>query len=125
SPEAINIPPRIRVYQNNRNAEATGTIVPVPVGVSTTEGLVDMVSDSSRNLLYIANSGLNRVEVFDTKAMQFLAPIKVGQLPRSLALSPDGGTLYAASTGGESISIIDPDRLQPVDKLTCPQLPLN
>ncbi len=36
---AVNIPPRIRVYQNNRNAEAAGTIIPISVGVSTSEGL--------------------------------------------------------------------------------------
>ena len=125
SPEAIDIPPRIRVYQNNRNAEAAGDIIPVPVGVTTTEGLVDMVSDTARHLLYIANSGLNRVEVFDTQAKQFLSPIKVGQLPRSLALSPDGGTLYVANTGGESISVIDLNQMAVVDKMSFPPIPFN
>jgi uncharacterized protein (TIGR03437 family) len=125
SQEAIDIPPRIRVYQNNRNAEAAGDILPVPVGVTTTEGLVDMVSDSARRLLYIANSGLNRVEVFDTQAKQFRAPIKVGQLPRSLAMSPDGGTLYVANTGGESVSVIDLNQLQVVGKMGFPPIPFN
>ena len=69
-----------------------------------------MVSDNNRQRLYIANSGLNRVEVFDTRANQFLAPIKVGQLPRSLALAPYGKLLYVANTGGESISIVDLDK---------------
>src|SRR5262249_34519849 len=123
--QAINVPPRIRVYQNNRNAEAAGTIMPVPVGVSGSEGLMDMVSDTQRHRLYIANSGLNRVEVFDTQAMQFLSPIKVGQLPHSLALTPDGGTLYVANTGGESISIIDPNKLQVVDHVGFPPIPFN
>jgi DNA-binding beta-propeller fold protein YncE len=117
STEAIDIPPRIRVYQNNRNAEAAGDIIPVPVGVTTTEGLVDMVSDPARRLLYIANSGLNRVEVYDTQA-PVSSPIKVGQLPRSLAMSPDGGTLYVANTGGESISVIRLNQLQVTGKLS-------
>jgi uncharacterized protein (TIGR03437 family) len=125
SQEAIDIPPRIRVYQNNRNAEAAGTVMPVSVGVTTTEGLVDMVSDSARRLLYIANSGLNRVEVFDTQTNQFRSPIKVGQLPRSLAMSPDGGTLYVANTGGESISIIDLNQLQVTGKMGFPAIPFN
>jgi uncharacterized protein (TIGR03437 family) len=123
--QAINIPPRIRVYQNNRNAEAAGTILPVPVGVSTSEGLMDIVSAASRHLLFIANSGLNRVEVFDTQAMQFLNPIKVGQLPHSLALSPDGGMLYVANTGGENISIIDTNQLKVTGQLTFPSVPFN
>jgi YVTN family beta-propeller protein len=95
------------------------------VGVTTTEGLVDMVSDAARHMLYIANSGLNRVEIFDTQAKQFLSPIKVGQLPRSLALSPDGGTLYVANTGGESISVIDLNQLAVVDKMSFPPIPFN
>src|SRR5205807_8642985 len=37
SPEAINVAPRVRVYQNNRNAEAVGDIVPVPVTISANE----------------------------------------------------------------------------------------
>jgi YVTN family beta-propeller protein len=123
--QAINIPPRIRVYQNNRNAEAAGTILPVPVGVSTSEGLMDIVAAASRHLLFIANAGLNRVEVFDTQAMQFLNPIKVGQLPHSLALSPDGSMLYVANTGGENISIIDTNQLKVTGQLTFPAVPFN
>jgi uncharacterized protein (TIGR03437 family) len=54
-----------------------------------------------------------------------MAPIKVGQLPRSLALSPDGNTLYVANTGGESISIVDLDKMQAVDRVHFPPLPFN
>jgi len=125
SPEAINVPWRIRVYQNNRNAEAAGTVIPVPVSVSTAEGLVDMVTDSLRQRLYIANSGLNRIEVFDTRTNQFLAPIKVGQLPRSLALAPDGNTLYVANSGGESISIINLDKGAVIGRVRFPPVPYN
>ena len=122
APEAINIPYRIRTTQNYRNSEAAGTIVPASTGVSSSEGLVDMVLDSARSRIYIANSGLNRVEVFDTVNGVFLSPIKVGQLPRSLALTPDGFTLYVANTGGESISIIDPDKLQVTGTVAFPAL---
>src|SRR5206468_10394901 len=37
SPQAIDIPPRIRVYQNNRNAEAAGDIIPVRSEEHTSE----------------------------------------------------------------------------------------
>ena len=50
---------------------------------------------------------MNRVEVFDIQKSQFIASIKVGQLPRSIALSPDGGTLYVANSGGENISSLE------------------
>src|SRR5260370_38618322 len=97
--------------------------MPVPVGVTPSEGLGDMVADCDGHLLYIANSGLNRVEIFDTQAKQFRSRIKVGQLPRSLAISPDGGTLYVGNSGGESISIIDLNQMQLVDKMSFPPIP--
>ena len=125
SPEAINIPDRIRVYENNRDAEARGSILPIVTATSTAEQLEDLIYDQPRQRLYLANSGMNRVEVFDIKQGKLLAPMKVGQLPRSMALSPDGGFLYVANSGGESISIIDPDKLQIVDRVLFPPIPFN
>ena len=125
SNEAINIPPAVRVYQNNRNSDSTGNIFQIPINLTPAEGLTDMVQDVTRQRLYIANSGLNRVEVFDMRAQQLLAPIKVGQLPRSLALSPDALTLYVANSGGESISIVDLDTLTVIGSVRFPALPFN
>jgi len=90
----------VRVYQNNRNTEQRGAILPVDTG-ATNSGLTDMLADTTRQRLYIANPGLNRVEVFDMQRKQFLAPITVGQLPRSLAFGQDNNTLYVANSGGE------------------------
>lgn len=125
APEAVNIPPRIRVFQNNRDAEARGDLVPIEVGISDQEGLVDMALDAQRQRLYIANSGLNRVEVFDLRSRRLLEPIKVGQLPRSLAITPDGNTLYVANSGGESISIVDLNLGRQVGRVRFPALPFN
>jgi uncharacterized protein (TIGR03437 family) len=123
--EAIKIPVRIRAYQNYRNAEANGDVKTAPTSVSTSEGLVDMVMDSARQRLYIANSGLNRVEVFDTRANRFLTPIKAGQLPRSLAMTPNGKLLYVANSGGESIGIIDLDKGEVTGKVRFPPVNYN
>jgi uncharacterized protein (TIGR03437 family) len=125
SPEAINIPARVHVFQNNRNAEATGTIVPISLGVSATEGLQDIVYDSTRQRLYISNSGMNRVEVFDIRQNRLLSPIKVGQLPHSMAMLPDATTLYVSNSGAETISIVDLDKLQTVGQVRFPPIPLS
>ena len=125
SPEAINIPANIRVYQNNRDAAARGQIMPVPLNINAGEGLMDLLADTNRQLLYITNSGMNRIEVFDMKAKQFLSPIKTGQLPHNMAFGTDGNTLYVANTGGESISIIDLNLRQIVDKVKFPPTPVN
>jgi uncharacterized protein (TIGR03437 family) len=124
APEAINIPPRVRVYQNNRNSEAQGELIPVPVGVSANEALEDLIYDSTRQRVYIANSGMNRVEVFDIAQHKFLAGIKVGQLPRSMAMTPDASTLYVANSGGESISIVDLGSMQATGRVKFPPTPV-
>jgi uncharacterized protein (TIGR03437 family) len=108
STDAINIPDRVRVYQNLRDSDDRGTIVPIATGISASYQLSDLVYDAARQRVYIANTGLNRVEVYDIASAQFLTPIKVGQLPVSLALTPDGTLLYVANSGGESISMVDP-----------------
>jgi len=122
--EAINIIPAVRVFQNNRNSEARGTILPIDTGGSTT-GLSDMVQDSARQRLYIANPGQNRLEVFDMQKKAFLAPIAVGQLPRSMAFGNDGNTLYVASGGGETISIVDLSLGKMTGRVRFPALPFN
>ncbi|MCU1238016.1 MAG: hypothetical protein JWP63_5983 [Candidatus Solibacter sp.] len=122
--EAINIIPTVRVFQNNRNTESRGTILPIDWGASTA-GLADMLSDTTRQRLYIANPGLNRLEVFDMQKRVFLAPIAVSQLPRSMAFGNDGNTLYVASGGGEQISVVDLTQAKETGKILFPPLPFN
>ena len=123
--EAVNIAPVIRVRQNYRDPETRGEILSVPTNVSPDEGLVDMAFDAQRQRIYIANSGLNQVEVFDVKTRTLLTPIKVGQLPRALALAPSGSPLYVANSGSEYISVVDPDLSTEVSRLRMPPIPLN
>lgn len=125
SPEAINNPGVIHVYQNNRDSISQGNIVPVSINASTAEGLADILLDSTRQRVYVTNSGLNRVEIYDLKTKKFLSPIKVGQLPHGMALGLDGNTLYVANTGGESISIVDLTRNIQSGRVAFPALPMN
>jgi len=125
APQAVNIPAQIRAFQNSRDTEARAGLRLMPASPVASDGLVDMVMDAPRMRLYIANAGLNRVEIFDMRSGEFLAPVKVGQLPRSLALTPDGGTLYVANSGGESISIIDTGKLSLSGHVRFPALPFN
>jgi YVTN family beta-propeller protein len=135
SAEAVNVPPNIRLYMNYRQSDQRGVIYPVPQMpnpnataplTGTTggnEGLWDIVLDTTRNLLYISNSGYNRIEVFDTVNRVFLNPIAVGQLPHEMALSSDSNTLYVANTGGESISIVDLTQMAVVGTVAFPAIP--
>jgi DNA-binding beta-propeller fold protein YncE len=122
--EAINIPNTIRIYMNYRNSDQRGQIFPIPTTPnSTTEGLRDLALDEYRNRLYIANSGYNRIEVFDTKNQRFLSPIPVGQLPHQMAIATDGATMYVGNAGGESISIVDLDLGREIGQVEFPPIP--
>ena len=125
APEAINIAPNVRVFQNNRNAEARGTVFPVAQNISAGESLMDMLYDANRRRIYITNAGLNQVEVFDMGQQQFLTPFNVGQLPNNMAFGTDGNTLYVANTGGESISIVDLNQMAVTGSVQFPTLPYD
>jgi YVTN family beta-propeller protein len=107
SAEAINIPNTIRVYMNNRETDQRGVVYPITTTPTNTEGLQDIQFDPARNRVYVANSGYNRIEVFDIASGQFLSPIEAGQFPHQMALDGDGKTLWVANSGGESITSID------------------
>jgi YVTN family beta-propeller protein len=136
SPDAINIPNTIRVFMNYRLSDQRGVIYPVPTtlnnnpsgtagNTSGNEGLQDILLDEARGLLYITNSGLNRIEVFDTQKQHFLNPIPAGQMPHQMAMGGDGKTLYVGNTGGESIGIIDLDMQRVVDSVVFPPVQRN
>ena len=135
SVEAINIPNNIRVFMNSRQPDQRGVIYPVPTTPNNSptnqsypngqgnEGLQDMVLDEPRGVLYVTNSGYNRIEVFDIHQRQFLTPIPVGQLPHQMAMGTDGTTLYVGNTGGESLQMVDLDQRQVVGSVQFPPVP--
>jgi DNA-binding beta-propeller fold protein YncE len=122
SPEAINIPPTIRLYMNYRQADQRGLVFPIPTGPNG-EGLQDIVLDEARGRVYVTNSAYNRIEVFDTRKQRFIGSIPVGQLPHQMALATDGTTLYVGNVGGESISIVDLDLGRVIDNVQFPPVP--
>jgi hypothetical protein len=123
SPEAINIPPTVRLYMNYRQSDQRGIVYPVPTTPNGAEGLQDIVLDEPRGRAYVTNSGYNRIEVFDVRKQRFLDPISVGQLPHAMAMGTDGNSLYVGNTGGESISIVDLDLGRVVDNVQFPPIP--
>jgi DNA-binding beta-propeller fold protein YncE len=136
SPNAINIPNTIRVYMNYRQSDQRGVIYPVPTSLNNNpsgtggntagnEGLQDILLDEARGLVYITNSGYNRIEVFDIKKQHFVNPIPAGQMPHQMAMGSDGNTLYVGNTGGESISIIDLTLGRVVDSVVFPAVQRN
>ena len=86
-------------------------------------GLWDIALDEPRHLVYIEQSGFNRIEVFDTQQQQFVNPISVGNLPHQMAMGLDGSTLYVAHNGGEQIAVVDLNQQIVTGTLQLPQYP--
>lgn len=123
SSEAINLPNVIRVYMNYREPDQRGVIYPRPTSLNAAQGLMELLLDEVRERVYVSNAGYNRIEIFNTRTQRFLQPVDVGQLPRSMAMSLDGSTLYVGNTGGESITMIDLETLTVTGKVDFPPIP--
>src|SRR5213593_3899989 len=78
-----------------------GTVVPV-MGI-----VADLIYDSARNLVYLANSSRSEVDIYSVGERRLVGSIATGTLPSSLALSPDLSTLYVASAGSNTINTIN------------------
>src|SRR6266705_377470 len=78
-----------------------GTVVPV-MGIGA-----DLIYDSARNLLYLANSSRSEVDIYSVGERRLVGNVATGTLPSSLALSPDLSTLYIASAGSNTINTIN------------------
>src|SRR5438876_1883844 len=83
------------------SAANIGTVVPVVGQVA------DLIYDAARNLVYLANSSRNDVEIYSVDRGQLVGSIFTGLQPASLALSPDGNTLYVANIGSQTISAVN------------------
>src|SRR5437762_3350082 len=78
-----------------------GTVVPV-MGI-----VADLIYDSARNLVYLANSSRSEVDIYSVGERRLVGSVVTGTLPSSLALSPDLTTLYVASVGSNTINTIN------------------
>ena len=79
-----------------------------------------MVLNADQSLLYVASDNSDTVSVIDTKANAVVEKIPVaappglladpqhfaGAAPNSVALSPDGGTLYASDGGTNAVAVV-------------------
>ncbi len=118
SPEAVNIEPAILVNLSYRDVVQRGTVVPMS-GVG-----VDLVPDTARQLLYIANYTQDQVEVFSMKTLSFSSAIPVGNRPRSMAM-PNPDTLVVANGGAETVSVINLNTRKEVAQIAMGPIPMN
>src|SRR5215475_11131047 len=75
------------------DAATVGSVVPV-LGV-----VADLLHDSARNVVYLANITRNEIDIYSIGDKKVIASLPTGLSPGSLAISPDLHTLYVANIG--------------------------
>src|SRR5262245_7486045 len=91
------------------SAATIGTVVPI-VG-----SIADLVYDANRNLVYLANTTRNQIEIYSVATGRLTGTITTGLQPASLAMSANGRNLYVANVGSLTITAIDLNTQQPTN----------
>jgi hypothetical protein len=102
----------ITVSSNN----GSGTLKNALTYISSTTvvpsaGLLQLLYDPHRNLLYALKAG--EIDVFDPNTLQFQTPVKPGNPTNpnyvSIALTPDGSKMLVTDANNETVTIFNPD----------------
>jgi YVTN family beta-propeller protein len=113
-----------RVVVDDRGIASTGTVARVDLETRTVTATVDvglhpttLAWDEPRQRLYVANANSDSISVVDTAAGRVARTIAIqpfglrlgGVAPTALAISADGGTLYAALGGFNAVAVLATD----------------
>ena len=88
-------------FTSTLSAANIGTVVPVLGQVA------DLVHDSTRNLVYLANPARNQIDIYSVASGRLAGSMLAGLQPASLAMSPDGNSLYVANVGSFTLTVIN------------------
>src|SRR5438105_3928066 len=85
----------------------------------------DIVLDDARSRLYLVNSNLNRLEIYNLRTRVFLTPITTDTQPAAAAMSRDGRFLYLTAYTAAVLDVIDLTPSQPaiVSRISLPSNP--
>jgi YVTN family beta-propeller protein len=123
-PEGVAFDPQGRAYVSNEYSGTVSVIDPATATVTATIGAIGgatgdlashpegMVADPKRDLLYVAVTDRDLVDVVDTttdKVIDYVSvarPPALGTEPTSVAISPEDSTLYASDAGEDALAVI-------------------
>jgi YVTN family beta-propeller protein len=75
--------------------------------------------------IFVTSMGENLVRLIDLKSLNYVAEIPVGGVPRPLAVTRDGKTMYCALSDLHGFVIADVARRKVIDKVRLPALPAD
>jgi len=77
------------------------------------------------NRLWVLNAGSNDLSVIDLADDSGVAHLEVGENPRAMVLTADGGTLYVDNALSGSVSVVDTVALQVTGEIPVTNIPLS
>jgi len=114
SPDAVNLPPPVRILVNNRRPDERGSFTDVP-GI-----LVDLLADPARDRFYVLRQDLNQVLVFDGSALSSVAALRTANTPTRMAITFDQKYLLIGHDNSQLLYVYDLDTLQQLPPVALP-----
>ncbi len=114
SPDAVNIPHRVRVLVNTNTPDERGTIVDIP------GTLVDVLADPVRNRFYALRQDSNQVLVFDATTYNQIATLKTNNTPTQMAITFDNNWLLVGHDNSQFLYVFNLNTLQPSTPVRMP-----
>jgi YVTN family beta-propeller protein len=92
------------------NAGPGGTFKSVPVGTNTGQipAPSKIVTDESRDLIYVANDASNDVSIIDGQTVGLITNVPVGVAPSALVRDPFSCDMFAANAGSGTVTVVSP-----------------
>ncbi|HEV3252223.1 MAG TPA: beta-propeller fold lactonase family protein, partial [Puia sp.] len=91
----------------------------LPLGA---EGYTCLLSNNKKEL-YISCWGSDRLQIFDTRLLQFSAAIPVGDNPNDICLTKNDHWLFVANANDNSVSVIDIPKRKVIETLNAALFP--
>ncbi len=107
SPQAVNLPPSVRLLVNNQRPDERGIATDVP------GTLVDLLADPARDRFYVLRQDRNQVLVYDGSGMSLVATLRTGTTPTRMALTMDSKYLLVGHDNSQLAYVYDLDTLMP------------
>jgi YVTN family beta-propeller protein len=89
---------RVRLFDLNSSG-ATRSRLDLNQGGFRDSYSADIALDGARHILWVVDQANFRLAAFDTRSRKLISSTRVGRLPFSVALSPDGKRAYVANIG--------------------------
>jgi hypothetical protein len=101
----------------------TFTYVDATIAHFSDSSLQRIFADPVRPAIYITDALQNLVHVFETTNNTLVTSIPVGSQPTKMDMNVNADSLFVMNSGGNTISVIDPDMLRVKYTLTLPGTP--